>query len=134
MTEGLQQHSQHFTRIVLIFDNQDPARVRRLPRLIQPVDDGMGLAGQGDDKFTAFSKALTLSVDDAAVQLDNLADQRQSDAKPAGRPFQALAVLNKQFKNVRQHGRRNSASPILHFECDRFAINACGEMDGTARR
>src|SRR5207249_10078546 len=86
------------------------------------------------DKFTAFSRAVTMSMDNSTVQLDNLADQSQSDAKPSGRPFQTLAVLNKQFKNVRQHGRRNSASPILHFECDRFAINACGEMDGTARR
>src|SRR5437868_13293535 len=103
VTEGFQQDSQHLTRIVLIFDNQDPARVGGLPRFVQPVNDSMGLPGQRYDKFTAFSRAVTMSMDNSTVQLDNLADQSQSDAKPSGRPFQTLAVLNKQFKNVRQH-------------------------------
>src|SRR5437764_10672355 len=94
VSHRFEKHAQHFARVFLILDNQDAAFVRSLLRLVQSVNDSMRLPGKPYGEFAAPADAIAMSLDFAAVELDDLAHQSQSDSEAAGRSLETLLVLN----------------------------------------
>ena len=81
MSHRFQHDVQHLARIVLIFDDQNPARGSRVLRFIRPMNDRVGLSWKPYNKLAAFAGTLALRLNLPAVQFDDLADQSQADAE-----------------------------------------------------
>ena len=73
---------------------------------------------QTDDELAALSRAVAARRDGAAVALDQVAHDRQSDAKPALRSVERLPFLDEQIEDARQHLRRDADPGVAHGQHD----------------
>ena len=69
---------------------------------------------QPHDELAPSIGALAVGLDAAAVQLNQLPDQRQTDPQPAQRSIEIPIALGEHFENMRQHFGRDAHSGVRH--------------------
>src|SRR4029434_1342604 len=67
----------------------------------------------------------------AAVQLDEVADQRQSDAKPSGRALDAIVRLDEHVEDLGQHARFDADAAVFDAARHRLVF-PCGGQGNAA--
>ena len=70
--------------------------------------------GEGHRELASRTVALTVNVDRAAVERDQIAHECQADAESRLRPLQRYIALHEHVEDLRQHVRRDADSGIAN--------------------
>ena len=130
VTEQMQEVSQHLARVIVVLHHQHPSRRRRRgwPRGV------VGVRWRGEDwqphgERAAASRAGAGRLHRSAVQLDELAHEREPDAEPAGAALERAIALHEQLEHARQQLGTDAHAGVAHGQDRLIAVATHGDGD-----
>ena len=140
MAEHLQQQGQHLARIGVVFDDKDvTARCGELrtpswASAQRESDDAepAGAIGRRTMNSLPWPGPSLWTLTAAAVQLDELTHQRQTNAQAALRAVQRAAHLREQVENAAQHVRLDADAVVAHAQHRLVSLAARRQADSAA--
>src|SRR5688500_6821693 len=104
----LEEHAKHLARVGLILDDHDPPRVVLAHRAIDAAANRVALDRQLHHEAAAAVGTIAKRFDRTAMQLDDAARERQSNAESTARAIDALLRLDEQVEDLSDHARLDS--------------------------